>query len=131
MTGVEEPRFVSLQEVLYLHNESLSRLGGLSGIRDLGLVESALASALNTFLYGGGDLFGVAAAYAFHLEESQAFIDGNKRTGVATAIMFLKINKVEIPQDDGTLYNAMIQLAKKRMGKAGLADVFRRMSSQQ
>lgn len=127
---MEEPRFLSLQEVLYLHNESLSRFGGSSGIRDKGLVESALASAVNTFLYGGGDTFGVAAAYTFHLAESQAFVDGNKRTGVAAAIMLLKLNKIEVPPDDGTLYDAMIQVAEKRMGKAGLAEAFRRMASQ-
>jgi death-on-curing protein len=77
---VDEPRFLKLAEVLYLHDESLARLGGSSGVREPGLVESAPGSAQNAFWYGHGNLFDIAAAYAFHVAESQAFVDGNKRT---------------------------------------------------
>jgi death on curing protein len=125
---VETPTFLSLAEVLYLHTESLVRFGGSSGIGDLGLVESALGSAQNTFWYGHGNLFDIAAGYAFHIAESQAFVDGNKRTGVAAGIAFLKLNGLPFPQDDGSLYNAMIAIVNKRLDKAGLADVFRRLS---
>ena len=59
--------------------------GGSDGMRDPGAVESALASAQNTWFYAGGDLFDIAATYAFHLAESQAFLDGNKRTAVVSA----------------------------------------------
>ena len=123
-----DPRFLSLEEVLYLHSQSLARFGGSAGIRDLGLVESALVSAQNTYWYGHGDSFQIAAAYAFHLAEAQAFIDGNKRTGVAAAITFLALNGIHIPKDDGTLYQALIDTAEKRLDKTGLATVLLRLS---
>ena len=81
--------FLSLDEVHAIHARSLAEHGGSAGIRDSGLIESALASAKNTFHYANGDVFDVAASYAFHLAESQAFIDGNKRTGVVAAMVFL------------------------------------------
>jgi death on curing protein len=87
---VDEPRFLKLAEVLYLHDESLTRFGGSSGVREPGLVESALGSAQNAFWYGRGNLFDIAAAYAFHIAESQAFVDGNKRTAAAMTARFTK-----------------------------------------
>jgi len=91
---VDEPRFLKLAEILYLHDESLARFGGLSGVRELGLVDSAMGSAQNTFWYGHGNMFDIAAAYAFHIAESQAFVDGNKRTGRSSRISFLRLNGV-------------------------------------
>ena len=73
---VGEPRFLSLDEVLYLHDESLARFGGIAGIGNPGLIGSALGSAQNAFWYGRGNVFEIAAAYAFHIAESQAFNDG-------------------------------------------------------
>ncbi len=125
---VDEPRFLSLAEVLYLHDESLARFGGSAGIREPGLVESALGSAQNVFWYGHGNLFDVAAAYAFHLAESQSFIDGNKRTAASAAIAFLRVNGVKFPKDDGSVYAAMIKIANKRLDKPGLAAVLRRLA---
>jgi death on curing protein len=126
---VNEPRFLELGEVLYLHEESLARFGGAAGIREPGLIESALGSAQNAYWYGHCDLIEIAAAYAFHIAESQAFIDGNKRTAAAAAaIMFLRINGVLFPRDDGTVYTAMIEIAKKRLDKAGLAGVLRKIA---
>jgi len=119
----DEPRFLKLAEVLYLHDESLSRFGGLSGVREAGLVESALGSAQNAFWYGRGNVFDIAAAYAFHIAESQAFVDGNKRTAAAAAISFLRLNGIRFPKDDGSVYKAMIEIAEKRLDKAGLAVV--------
>lgn len=123
----EEPKFLSIAEILYLHDESLARFGGSEGIRERGLVESAAASARNSFYLGNGGLFDVAAAYAFHVAESQAFIDGNKRAGVASAILFLRKNGVRFPKDDGSVYKAMIAVAERRMDKRGLAETLRRL----
>jgi len=125
---VDEPRFLTLKEVLYLHDESLARFGGSSGIGDLGMVESALGAARNTYRYGRGDLCEIAAAYAFHIAESQAFVDGNKRTAAAAAISFLTANGVQFPKDDGSVYRAMIEIANKQLDKVGLANVLRRLS---
>lgn len=120
---MDSPRFLSLAEVNYLHQESLARFGGLEGVREPGLVESALASAENTFYYANGTLFDVAASYAFHLAEAQAFFDGNKRTAAAAALAFLRRNGKAMIVDDGTLYDAMIAIARKTMDKRGLAAV--------
>jgi death-on-curing protein len=72
-----------------LHRMSLQEHGGADGVRDFGVIEAALAAAKNTWYYRGGDVFEIAAAYAFHIAESQAFLDGNKRTGIASALTFL------------------------------------------
>jgi len=117
-----------LKEVLYLHDESLRRFGGSSGIGDLGMVESALGAAQNTYWYGRGDLFEIAAAYAFHIAEAQAFLDGNKRAAASAAISFLKLNGVSFPGDDGSVYKAIMDIAKKQLDKTGLANVFRRLT---
>ena len=98
---MREPKFLSLDEVLYLHDESLHRFGGQAGTGDLGLGESALDSAKNAYWHGGGDIFEIAVAYAFHIAESRAFMDGNNRTGAASALAFLMRNGVDAPVDDG------------------------------
>ena len=122
---MDEPRFLTLAEVLYLHDESLARFGGSAGIRAQGMIESALGSAQNAFWYGQGKLFDIAAAYAFHIAESQAFLDGNKRTAASAAIAFLRVNGIAFPKDDGSVYRAMIQIAEKHLDKPGLAAVLR------
>ncbi len=113
---------------MQLHAKSLALFGGSEGVREPGLVESALASAVNERGYGNGDEFAVAAAYAFHLSQAQAFVDGNKRTAVAASMMFLRLNGHPFFVDDGTLYAALIAVAEKRMTKAGVADVLRRLT---
>jgi death-on-curing protein len=122
---VKEPEFLSTETVLELHALSLRRFGGSEGIRDLGLIESALGSAMNTFHYGNGDLSDIAAAYAYHLAQAQAFLDGNKRTAIASALVFLEINGVGKTPDNQALYNAMIAIAEKQLDKTGLAELFR------
>ncbi|HEY9509432.1 MAG TPA: type II toxin-antitoxin system death-on-curing family toxin [Verrucomicrobiae bacterium] len=125
---MNEPIFLTLEEVLKIHARSLAEHGGSEGIREPGLVESALASAANTFHYGGGDLFDIAASYAFHLAESQAFVDGNKRTGVAAAMIFLARNGLYAQPAKWELYLAMIDIAKKQKTKADLVEIFRRVA---
>jgi death-on-curing protein len=86
--------FLEIEDVLDLHEESLKRYRGATGLREPGLLDSAIAAALNTFLYANGDEYDVAAAYAFRLAESQCFFDGNKRTGIGSALLILKLNGV-------------------------------------
>lgn len=126
---MSEPVFLRLEEVLRIHARSLAEHGGSEGIREPGMVESALASAENTFHYGRGDVFEVAASDAFHLAESQAFIDGNKRTAVAAAMVFLARNGVYAQPPKWELYCAMIDVAQKKKSKADLADIFRRAAA--
>ncbi len=126
-----EPIFLTLDEVLLIHARSLAEHGGSAGTRDPGLVESALTAARNTFHYADGDWFDVAASYAFHLAEAQAFLDGNKRTGVAAALVFLARNGVYAQPARWELFTTMIDLAKKTKTKADLADIFRKCARQE
>ncbi len=118
-----EPVFLTREVIDNLHADSLALFGGSSGVRDDGLLESALGSAQNAWHYGQGDLFDVAAAYAFHIAQAQAFIDGNKRTGIAAALVFLEYNGVPSRVDDGTLYDAMISIAERQLDKRQLATL--------
>ncbi len=122
--------FLTIEEVLDLHDASLARYGGASGLREPGLLDSALASAVNTMMYGNGDIYDVASAYAFHLAESQSFFDGNKRTAIGAALVVMKLNGVRAvgtPAIEDTLYDAMIPLSSHEMDKAGLATLFRKL----
>ena len=126
---MNEPIVLTLDEVFRIHARSLAGHGGSEGLRDSGLVESALASARNTFYYANGDVFDVAAGYAFHLAESQAFIDGNKRTAVVAALVFLGRNGVYVQSATWELYSAMIDVAEKKKNKADLAELFRKRAN--
>jgi death-on-curing protein len=121
-----DPLFLDFEAVERIHRDSLRRYGGTDGVRDRGLVESALGAALNTYWYGNGDLFDIAASYAFHIAQAQAFLDGNKRTAAGVALTFLILNNVEKLPSGEDIYDAMIAIAERRMDKTGLAELFRR-----
>jgi death-on-curing protein len=123
---VKEPIFISREVVLEIHHTSLQRHGGIDGLREPGLLDSALMQPEATYYYGQGDLTSIAAAYAFHIAQNQPFLDGNKRTAMGSALLFLKANGVDVDNfDEAQLYDAMIAIAEKRLDKAGLAAVFR------
>lgn len=127
---MKEPVFLSREEVLAIHRLSLDLHGGLNGLREPGLLDSALMQPEAVHFYSQGDLAAIAAAYAFHLAQNQPFIDGNKRTAMGSALSFLEINGVDTARYDGAeLYDAMIGLAEKRVDKAALAAIFRRILS--
>ena len=125
-----DPVFLDIEDVLLIHEEQLPRYGGSPGIRDRGLLESAVALPRAT---AGGefaheDLFAMAAAYAFHIAQNQPFVDGNKRTGLLTALVFLDLNGVVIADPEGRLYDAMIGIAERRLDKDGLAGVLKSLA---
>jgi death-on-curing protein len=123
---VNDPAFVSREVVLEIHRDSLERYGGIDGLREAGLLDSALMQPEATYYYGQGDPAAIAAAYAFHIAQNQPFLDGNKRTAMGAALLFLKANGIDVDKfDEGQLYDAMIAIAEKRLDKAGLAAVFR------
>jgi len=99
------PLFLELEQVLRLHRSMIERYGGIDGTRDPGLLESALAmpraSFGGTFLHA--DLWEMAAAYLFHIVQNHPFLDGNKRTGAAAAIVFLSMNDVDVEEDEDGL----------------------------
>jgi len=124
---MNEPVFLSREKVLELPRISLQLHGGLDGLRDPGLLDSALMQPEAACFYGQGDLAAIAAAYAFHIAQNQPFLDGNKRAAMGSALTFLEGNGVNIENYDGAeLYDAMIGIAEKRIDKAGLAGIFRR-----
>lgn len=124
---MKEPAFLSREQVLELHRRSLEQHGGLDGLREPGLFESALMQPEAAYYYRQGDLADIAAAYAYHLAQNQPFLDGNKRTAAASALTFLEINGVTTEHFDGQqLYDAMIAIAERRLDKAGLGAIFRR-----
>jgi len=127
----EDPDFLTVDDVLDLHRDQIERYGGDLVIRDRGLIEAAVAMPRQSF--GGqflhADLFEMAAAYAFHLAESQAFLDGNKRTGLAAAYVFLELNGYVLSRHEDRLYDAMIAIGMHQLDKAGLAKVLRECST--
>ena len=123
---MNEPVFITRERVVALHQRSLEEHGGQDGLRNEHGLESALAQPMNVFFYGQGDLFELAAAYAYHLAENQPFIDGNKRTAVTTALAFLELNGISTSAiTNAQLYDALIAIAEKRLDKTGLAAIFR------
>lgn len=108
-------RWIDKRMLLLLHDESLAEHGGESGIRDEGLLDSALAKPLNLVAYEDPDFADLAAAYAHGLATSGAFIDGNKRIGFLAAGLFLSLNGLHLmaPQPEATL--AMLALAAGEM----------------
>ncbi|HEY2344113.1 MAG TPA: type II toxin-antitoxin system death-on-curing family toxin [Chthoniobacteraceae bacterium] len=122
---MSDPVFILIEEVERLHALSIARFGGTLGVRDPGGLEAAVEQPKHTHYYGRGDLFDIAAAYAYHIAQAQAFLDGNKRTAVAAAFAFLKINGVAAHFDWEGIYEAMIAIAEHRMDKQGLAAILR------
>jgi death-on-curing protein len=120
--------FLTHAQVETLHRLALEQHGGRDGVRDPSALEAAVLHPRNVHFYVQGDLFDVAAAYAFHLAESQAFLDGNKRTGMAAALVFLRLNGVMIPAATEDLYAAMIAIAARRLDKPALAALLRRLA---
>jgi death-on-curing protein len=123
-----EFRFLTLEDVLELHEMQIERYGGAKGIREPGLLESAVmmpqASFGGQFVRNG--IYEMAAAYAFHIAENQPFVDGNKRTALASALVFLDWHQIEIEDPGEEFYNAMIGLAQKNLDKNGLAKLFKK-----
>lgn len=125
-----DPLFLTLDEVLVLHEDQLALFGGSRGVRDLGLLESALGNVEATF---GGELlhqtvFEMAAAYLYGICRNHPFVDGNKRTAAAAALVFLDMNDVEIDATEDDLYDLVIGVAEGRVSKAAVAVFFEQHS---
>lgn len=108
------------------HRESLVRFGGADGIRDEGLLLSALARPENIFAYEPeSDVFRLAAAYCAGIVKNHPFIDGNKRTGVLSAVVFLALNDVALEFDEPMIVTMVYGLAAGDVTEAQLADWLR------
>jgi death-on-curing protein len=128
VTAKTQPVFLTLDEVLALHADQIDRYGGSAGVREIGLLESALAAPRATF---GGEylhdsLPEMAAAYLFHLSRNHPFLDGNKRAGLAAAIAFLGLNGLWLDADPEELADQVLRVAEGTMPKSELAEYIRR-----
>src|SRR4030081_1384934 len=118
---MNEPEGLDVNIVLDVHAEQLALFGGPDGVRDLGLLESALSRQFNKFANGETDLAALAAAYAFGIAKNHPFVDGNKRAAFASIIVFLGINGIDfvVPPENATAM--ILALAGGEIGEDGLA----------
>jgi death on curing protein len=126
VTNDVEPLFLTLDEVLEIHDQQIERYGGSHGLRDQAGLESAVATPQATF---GGELLhssipAMAAAYLFHLCQNHAFIDGNKRVGANAAITFLLMNNWEPVFDDEELVVLVLSIASGVLSKQSAIEFF-------
>lgn len=121
------PVFLSLDEAIEIHRDMIERYGGSAGIRDMGLLQSAVAmpqaSVGGQFLHT--DLFEMAAAFLFHIVQNHPFVDGNKRVGTAAAMVFLELNEVEVKVSNELLVETVLDLAQGKIGKTAIAEFLR------
>ena len=111
-----------------VHEEQLSEHGGAGGVRDAGLLESALARPRNLVSYGTPDAADLAAAYGFGLARNHPFIDGNKRTAFVAVELFLALNGWALEADDANCVLTMLSLAAGELSEAGFATWVRKQS---
>jgi death-on-curing protein len=118
---VTEPVWLSKDLVIAIHDEQLRAFGGPPGIRDHGLLESALARPQNKYAYGSDDLAELAAAYGFGLARNHAFVDGNKRISFLAIVTFLGLNDIDflVPETDAVVM--MIGVAAGEVSEESLA----------
>jgi death-on-curing protein len=130
---VADTLFLTLAEIIEIHTDQIRRYGGQAGLRDLALLESALAQPEASFAgeWLHGDHYAMAAAYAYHLCQNHPFIDGNKRTGLAAALVFLELNGITALDPRGRLKNAMIRIASDKMSKDDFTKLLTRLPRQE
>jgi death-on-curing protein len=119
---VPEPIWVELEVVLAIHDEQLAEHGGQPGVRDAGLLESALARPRNQFSYGETSIARLAASYAFGISRNHPFLDGNKRTSLVVAELFLELNGYELAAADAQCVTTFLALAAGDLTEDQLAD---------
>lgn len=115
-----EPRWITLPQAIRIHAEQLAIFGGPSGIRDEGMLESALDRPRNKFHHGEASLSALGAAYAFGIAKNHPFVDGNKRAAFAVMMVFLLKNKVDFNPDQGDATRIILELAAGVLTEAEL-----------
>jgi death-on-curing protein len=113
--------WIDLPEVLAIHGRQLDEHGGASGVRDDGLLESALARPQQLFTYGEPDVFDLAAAYTAGIVRNHPFVDGNKRTGFVVGILFLELNGPTFTASEADATQAILNLAGGEINDDGFA----------
>jgi death-on-curing protein len=122
-----EPTFLRLDEIVAIHRDQIARYAGSEGVRDWGLLQSAVAMPAAGF--GGkflhSDLCEMAAAYLFHIVQNHPFLDGNKRVGAVAAYVFLALNNVRMTADSDAYAELVLSVARGETAKSAVAEFFR------
>lgn len=118
---MKDPTWVLHETVLILHEQLLAEFGGSSGVRDQGLLESALARPQNLLAYGEPEVVDLAVSYGFGLVKNHPFIDGNKRTGFTVAVAFLELNGHRFEATEADAIVRTLALAAGDMAEADYA----------
>lgn len=123
-------RFLEIIEIISIHEDQVKLFGGLQGIRDYGLLDSATNNPRASFAgnYLHKDIFEMAAVYVFSIIKNHPFLDGNKRTGILSALIFLEYNGVTIHLTNKQLFEVSIAIATSTMTCAEIAEFFREKS---
>jgi death-on-curing protein len=119
--------FLTLDDIIESHQNQIETYGGSHGIRDIGLLESAIAQPEASFdgQYLHADIFEMAAAYLYHLVMNHPFVDGNKRVGLEAALIFLEINNENLSASDEELVDLVLKTTAGQVGKREIAEFFR------
>ncbi len=115
-----EPIWLTADDIVILHDEQSEMFGGLPGLRDHAMLESAAARARNRWSYGESSLAALAASYAFGIAKNHPFADGNKRASFAAMVVFLRLNDVPFTPESSEATLAIIGLAAGEIDEAGL-----------
>lgn len=123
-----EPAWLDIKVALAVHDRQLAEHGGGEGVRDAGMLDSALARPINRWSYGEDDRCALAAAYAFGIARNHPFVDGNKRTAWVFARLFVALNGVAVSFSPEDAIAAMLALAAGELSEDEMADWFRQRS---
>lgn len=118
------PKFIGIEIAFAIHHDQVNTFGGLDGVRDQGLLESALGQAQQTHTYTE-DIYEAAAQYGVSLAKNHPFLDGNKRTAADCLLTFLVLNGIEPTLTPEQLFEWILQVAVSELERAGLAKLLR------
>jgi death-on-curing protein len=119
---VKEPIWLAREDCLAIHEMMLAQHGGLAGVRDEGLLDSAISKPQHLFAYSSPTLAEMAASYAAGIILNHPFLDGNKRTGFMLAAIFLEINGMEFTATEESVIDTTLALASGKLKQAGYAE---------
>ena len=124
---ISEPSWIREDVVLAIHKRQIAEHGGAEGLRDYGLLSSALSKPLNLYQYGNPkpDIAALASSYACGIANNDPFVDGNKRTALVTCRLFLKLNDADLKASGEEKYKAIIQLTTGKLTEEDFAEWIR------
>ena len=121
MSEADEPKWITYDQAIAIHSRHLRRFGGAAGLRDEGMLQSALERPVNKWRYERASLTELAAAYAFGLAKNHAFVDGNKRIAFLTMMIFLRKNGIHFAPDQAQTTKVILALAAGEVSEQSLA----------